>query len=177
MIRVLCAAALAFLLAGCSGEVYRDRAVTMEPVAFVDLDRYAGRWYEVARFPVWFQRGCTAVTAEYALRPDGRVDVVNACTRDGKRDEAVAIARSVDASNAKLKVRFSRFVPIEGDYWVIHLDEDYETAVVGVPSGSAGWILSRTPQIAPESLAAARAALAANGYDLARLTDTPQPAP
>lgn len=173
MIRVLCAAALALLLAGCAGETYRDRAVTMQAVGFVDLDRYAGRWYEVARFPVWFQRGCTDVTADYGLRDDGRVDVLNTCLRDGDPVEAVAIARSVDASNAKLKVRFSRVVPIEGDYWVIHLDEDYATAVVGVPSGGAGWILSRTPAIAPGRLEAARAALAANGYDLGRLVETP----
>jgi apolipoprotein D and lipocalin family protein len=176
MIRVLCAAAILLALAGCARESFRDPDVAMAAVERVDLERYAGRWYEIARYPVWFQRGCTEVTAEYALRDDGRVDVLNTCLRDGERDAATAIARSVDASNAKLKVRFSRFVPIEGDYWVIHLDEDYTTAVVGVPSGGAGWILSRTPQIAPERLEAARAALEANGYDLDRLNDTPQPA-
>jgi apolipoprotein D and lipocalin family protein len=176
MLRVLAAALLAFGLAGC-GERYRDTGVPMTTVAEVDLSRYAGRWYEIARFPVWFQRGCSAVTADYALRDDGRVDVVNRCRRDGETDEARAIARSVDPGNARLKVRFSRIVPIEGDYWVIHLDPDYSTAVVGVPSGSAGWILSRTPQIAPEDRAAAEAALRRNGYDLDRLADTEQPAP
>ena len=87
------------------------------------------------------------------------------------------MARSADPSNARLKVRFLRWLPIEGDYWVIHLDDGYETAVVGVPSGSAGWILARTPQIPPERLEAAKAALAANGYDVAQLRMTAQPEP
>lgn len=164
-------------LAAC-GDTYRDTAAPITPVESVDLTRYAGRWYEIARFPVWFQDGCTGVTADYALRPDGDVDVLNACREDrldGPREEARAIARSTDASNARLKVRFSRWIPIEGDYWIIHLDEDYRTAVVAVPSGSAGWILSRTPDIAPQDLQAARAALAESGYDLDRLAMTPQP--
>jgi len=176
MLRVLAAALLALGLAGCS-ERYRDTGVEMTTVPQVDLTRYAGRWYEIARFPVWFQEGCTAVTADYALRDDGRVDVVNRCRRDGETDEARAIARSASPSNARLKVRFSRIVPIEGDYWVIHLDPEYRSAVVGVPSGSAGWILSRTPQMAPEDRAEAEAALRRNGYDLSRLAETEQPAP
>lgn len=172
MLRFVVLAAL-LVLGGC-GERYRDRTAPMQTVSQVDLDRYAGRWHEIARFPVWFQRGCTAVTADYALREDGEVDVLNACTRDGRRDVATAVARSVDPSNARLKVRFSNLVPIEGDYWIIHLDDDYQTAVVAVPSGWAGWILARSPEIAPERLAAARAALAAAGYDLSRLETTPQ---
>ncbi len=172
MLRFLVLTAL-LVLGGC-GERYRDRSAPMQTVAEVDLARYAGRWHEIARFPVWFQRGCTAVTADYALREDGKVDVLNACTRDGRRDTATAVARSVDPSNARLKVRFSDIVPIEGDYWIIYLDADYRTAVVAVPSGAAGWILARDPEIAPENLDAALAALAAAGYDLSRLAMTPQ---
>lgn len=172
MLRFLALAAL-LALGGCAGS-YRDRSAPMQTVAQVDLARYAGLWHEIARFPVWFQRGCTAVTADYTLRADGRVDVLNACTRDGRRDTARAVARSVDPSNARLKVRFSDLVPVEGDYWIIYLDEDYQTAVVAVPSGAAGWILARSPGISPERLAAARAALAAADYDLSRLEMTPQ---
>jgi apolipoprotein D and lipocalin family protein len=176
MVRLVLIACLA--LAGC-GESYRDETAAMVPVAEVDLDRYAGRWYEIARFPVWFQRGCTGVTADYEGLPDGLIGVVNTCREDGLDGpvkEARGTARSVDPTNSRLKVKFSDWLPFEGDYWVIYLDPDYQTAVVGVPSGSAGWILSRTPQIAPERLEEARDALAANGYDLARLTMTQQPA-
>lgn len=174
----LLAPALALGLAACGGPVYRDTDVPLRTVDAVELDRYAGRWYEIARFPVSFQEGCVAVTADYAVRPDGRVDVLNACrqgTLDGPLERADAVARAVDATNARLKVRFVPWLPFaEGDYWIIHLDEDYRTAVVGVPSGSAGWILSRTPEIAPERLDAALAALEAGGYDIARLAFTPQ---
>lgn len=176
MLRIA-ATVLTLAIAGC-GERYRDETVAMVTVERVDLGRYAGRWYEIARFPVWFQEGCTGVTADYALRPDGRVDVLNACFEDnldGPRETATAVARSTDSSDARLKVRFSDLVPIEGDYWVIFLDDDYQTAVVGVPSGSAGWILSRTPQVESARLEAARAALTRNGYDLGRLTYTAQP--
>jgi apolipoprotein D and lipocalin family protein len=171
--------AVLLLLASCSGPVYRDTSRAMAPVAVLDLTRYEGRWYEVARFPVRFQEGCVAVTADYALRPDGFVDVRNACrldTLDGPGRVATAVARAVEPGTGRLKVRFLRWLPfIEGDYWVIHLDPDYSTAVVAIPSGRAGWILSRTPEIVPDRLEAAEAALREAGYDLARLRPTPQP--
>ena len=118
MLRLIAAAAL-ILIAGCAGDRYRDTSIPMATAEAVDLTRYAGRWYEIARFPVWFQEGCEAVTADYALRPDGLVDVLNTCARDGGTDTAAATARSVDPSNARLKVRFSRWIPIEGDYWIV----------------------------------------------------------
>jgi apolipoprotein D and lipocalin family protein len=166
-------------LGACSRPVFRDTGAPIEPVAEVDLERYAGRWYEIARFPVWFQEGCVGVTADYALRPDGRVDVLNTCreeTLDGRERSASATARVVDEGGGRLKVRFLPWLPfIEGDYWIIHLEPDYSTAVVAIPSGTAGWILSREPAIAPERLAAAEAALQAAGYDLRWLQPTPQP--
>ena len=168
------------LLAGCAGsEVWRDRNAPIAAVDSVDLTRYAGTWYEIARFPVWFQEDCAGVTAKYALREDGRVDVVNTCREgglDGPVRSADAIARAVDDTNAKLKVNFAAPLPFEGDYWVLYLDEDYQVAVVGSPGGQGGWILSRTPQIEADRLEAARGALAANGYDVGRLTFTEQPA-
>ena len=77
--------AAAFALAACASAEYRDTSVPIEPVARVDLDRYAGKWYEIARFPNWFEEGCAGVTAEYSLRPDGRVDVRSA-SRLGRSD-------------------------------------------------------------------------------------------
>lgn len=133
----------------------------LESVASVDLDRYVGKWYEIARFPAFFQKGCVAVTATYSLREDGRVDVLNECridTIDGDKKEARAIATPVKdsqnntLSNAKLKVRFDSFPAnlFPGDYWVIMLDEqDYQYAVVSEPEGRYLWILSRTPQMDP----------------------------
>jgi apolipoprotein D and lipocalin family protein len=145
-------------------------------VPFVDLDRYAGDWFEVARFPNRFQRQCVGdVRASYARRADGRVDVLNQCRTDDRRIEARGIARVVDDRTfARLKVRFApawlAFLPIVwGDYWIIGLAEDYSWAVVGSPDREYLWILARTPRLDDESTAAALAIARANGFDVERL--------
>lgn len=147
-------------------------------VDHVDLDRYLGGWYEVASFPAWFQRGCTGTTAEYSLRDDGKIRVVNRCfahTLDGRQRTANGRAKVVDGSNgAKLKVSF--FGPFWGDYWVLGLDEAYAWAVVGSPDRDYLWILSRSPRLDAEAFARAKAAAEAQGFDLSRLQATPQPA-
>ena len=150
-------------------------------VPFVDLERYAGDWFEIARFPNRFQRQCAGdVRASYARRPDGRLDVVNRCrTADGET-EARGVARIVDERTfARLKVRFApawlSFLPVVwGNYWVIGLAPDYSWAVVGDPGRDYLWILSRTPRLDEASVAAARAAARDNGFDVDRLVPTPQ---
>ena len=150
-------------------------------VAAVDLDRYLGEWFEIARFPNRFQRQCAGdVRARYARRSDGRLDVINRCrTADGET-EARGVARIVDQQTfAKLKVRFApawlSFIPaVWGDYWVIGLAPDYSWAVVGDPGREYLWILGRSPQLDDQALAAARAAARDNGFDVNRLVQTPQ---
>jgi apolipoprotein D and lipocalin family protein len=140
----------------------------------VDLGRYVGTWYEIAAFPQRFQRGCTATSATYALRPDGDVDVVNRCRLEsphGREKVATGRARVVDReTNAKLEVSFFR--PFWGDYWIIELAEDYGYAVVGHPSRDYLWILARTPRLSPELYAAILRRLSEQGYDTARLVRT-----
>jgi apolipoprotein D and lipocalin family protein len=146
-------------------------------VEHVDVQRYVGKWYEIARYPAWFERNCVAVTAEYTLRDDGKVAVVNRCrvrTLDGREKKATAVARVVDPqTNARLKVAF--FWPFEGDYQIIMLDDDYRWAVVGEPRRGYLWILSRTPQLNAATYDAILARLPEFGYDPARLEQTPQP--
>jgi len=159
------------LLVGC-GAVYRDTTTRMEPVAELDLARYVGRWYEIAHFPVPFQAGCTATTADYTLLGEGRVGVVNSCRRgapDGPLARIAGEARVVGPG--RLSVRLGR-IPVAAPYWVLWVAPDHGTAVVGVPSGRAGWILHRSPDIPPKRLARAREVLAANGYDPRRLSMT-----
>jgi len=139
----------------------------------VDLARYAGTWYEIASFPTRFQRGCTGTTATYGLRDDGRVSVRNRCTRDGEERGIEGVAWPVDASNARLKVRF--FWPFAGDYWVLALDPDYRWALVGHPGRDYLWILSRTPRLDDALYDELVAKAQAQGFEVSRLVRTPQP--
>jgi apolipoprotein D and lipocalin family protein len=149
----------------------------LEVVSSVDLDRYLGTWYEIASYPAWFQRDCTAVTAEYVLREDGLISVVNSCRKgslDGKLKQSKGRAKVVDeTTNAKLKVSF--FGPFWGDYWIIDLDPDYQWAVVGVPNRKYLWILSRTPTMDEVLYQEIVGRLPAAGYDPTPLNRTPQP--
>jgi lipocalin/ligand-binding SRPBCC domain-containing protein len=150
-------------------------------VSLVDLDRYAGDWFEIARFPNRFQRQCLGdVRASYSRRADRRIDVVNRCRSADGPTEAHGVARIVDTQTfARLKVRFApgwlSWLPmVWGDYWIIGLAPDYSWAVVGDPDRDYLWILARTPQLSDASVAAARAAARDNGFDIERLVPTPQ---
>jgi apolipoprotein D and lipocalin family protein len=145
----------------------------LQTVPKVDLGRYAGRWYEIASFPQSFQRGCTDSRADYRLRDDGTVEVLNSCLRDGRVDTAKGKAWVADkATGAKLKVSF--FWPFKGDYWVIELGDDYEYAVVSAPSMKYLWILSRTPQMDEQRYREIVGRLKDRGFDVAKLSRTPQ---
>ncbi len=156
-----------------------DPNAGIRTVDFVDLERYAGLWYEVAKIPNRFQKQCVrGTTATYTLREDGRLDVVNRClTREGTTDAARGVARIVDeASNAKLEVSFVSFLgwrPFWGDYWVLGLDEDYQWAVVGTPGRKYGWILARTPEIDDVVMREVLMVLERNGYDRAAFEMSP----
>jgi apolipoprotein D and lipocalin family protein len=151
-------------------------------VPAVDLDRYLGKWFEIARFDNRFQRVCAGeVTAEYSRRPDGRIDVINRCRRtDGTFTTAAGVARIVDTvTRAKLKVRFApaflSWIPaVWGDYWVIGLADDYSWAVVGSPDRQYLWVLSRTPAMTPAQYKQAIDVVRANGFDDRRLALTAQ---
>lgn len=141
----------ALLVSGCGGG-----ASDLPPprtVAQVDLDRYLGRWYEIAKIPNRFQTQCIAdTTATYARLPDGRIQVINRCLTAGDQwDQAEGIARVVDpVSNAKLEVSFVSLFGHQlfwGDYWILELAEDYSYVIVGHPQRRFGWILARTPQL------------------------------
>ena len=158
----------------------QPHAVTTVPR--VDLDRYLGEWYEIARFPNRFQDKCAGdVRARYARRSDGRIDVVNTCrVEDGSTTEAKGVARIVDRqTRAKLKVRFApaflSFLPfVWGDYWIIGLADDYSWATVGSPDRRYLWILSRTPALGEAAFAAAVECARVNGFDTSRLVRTRQ---
>jgi apolipoprotein D and lipocalin family protein len=157
----------------------------VRPVPEVDLERYAGRWYEIARYPNAFQRTCTRdVVASYSLRPDGKVDVRNTCTTSQGAIEAVGVARKADprGPSSMLEVRFApavlSFLPaVWGDYWILDVAPDYSTAVVGDPTRTYLWLLARTPLVDGPTYARLIDAARRQGFDVDRLVRTPQSAP
>ena len=146
-------------LAACTSQPdYRAEKADPPTVESVDLARYAGLWHEIARYPDGFQEGCTDTTAEYTLREDGKVTVVNSCAIAGKSERKVAegVARVVEGSNnSKLEVKFApSWVPFAwGDYWILHLEDDYSAALVGSPDGKYLWILARAETLPDPKLA------------------------
>jgi apolipoprotein D and lipocalin family protein len=112
----------------------------------VDIERYSGKWFEIARYEHYFEKGCTNATAEYAIRKDGKIKVTNKCIlEEGEPIDAVGIAYATDETNSRLKVSFFR--PFYGNYWILMLDDDYSYAVIGDPSREYLWIISRTPTL------------------------------
>lgn len=152
----------------------------VQTVTQVDLNRYFGKWYEVARFEQSFQKGCGSVTAEYSPRGNGKVNVLNTCKYEsGKVKRAKAIASVADKkTNAKLKVSFvpflNRFGLFAGSYWIIGLGKDYEYAVVGGPDRQYLWFLSRTTKISEEKFNELKDIAEGQGFDLSKLNRTPE---
>jgi apolipoprotein D and lipocalin family protein len=152
----------------------KDLAPPLQVVPQVNLERYTGTWFEIARFPHRFQEGCVASRAIYTLRSDGKIEVLNQC-RKGSPDGEVSSARGkawvVDkVTNAKLKVSF--FWPFSGDYWIIDLGENYDYAVVGHPNRKYLWILSRMPQMEESLYQRILERLRDQSYDLSKLIYT-----
>ena len=146
-----------------------------EPAKAVDLDRYLGQWYEFARYENRFERGCEAVTANYAKRDDGLVSVINSCREggvNGKLKSSEGKAKIVpNSNNAKLKVSF--FGPFYvGDYWVLDHADDYTWSIVGEPSGRYLWILTREAKPAAELRTALIDRARKLGYDVTLLRET-----
>lgn len=154
----------------------------VKPVEAVDLYRYAGDWFEIARFPNRFQQRCVSdVRATYELRADGRITIINRCRiADGSEVVARGVARVVDVqTRARLEVRFApavlSFLPfVWGHYWIIGLDPDYEWALVGGPDHQCLWVLSRTPTLDESRFDEVTNLARAKGYDTSRLVRTPQ---
>lgn len=155
----------------------------LSTIASLDVPRYMGTWFEIAKYPTWFQKKCTGggTTAEYRQQADGTVQVINRCRLEsGVMSEAMATARQVgSATSSKLKVRFApawlSFLPfVWGNYWVIDLDEAYQLVAVSEPSQEYLWILARTPQVDPTAYNALLARLAQKGFDVSKLEPTRQ---
>ena len=172
-IGLLASLVLLAVLVGC-----QTSSLPLKVVEDVDLDRYVGRWYEIASFPQRFQRGCVATTATYTAIAEGRMRVENECrdeSFDGdlRRVDGVAWLTDPSESSAKLEVQF--FWPFHGDYWIIELDSDYRYAVIGHPSRDYLWILSRTPTMEPAVYEMLLERIEEKKFEVERLNRTAQP--
>lgn len=149
----------------------------LQTVPALDLQRYAGTWYEIARLPNSFEKNLDCVTATYTIRPDGRVTVENKGVKaDGSLSSIKGVAWVPDRDEpAKLKVRF--FWPFAGKYWVIYIDEGYQYALVGEPKRKYFWILSRTPIVDSAVYEKLVSIAAEKGFDTAKLITVNQKCP
>ena len=145
-------------------------------VETLDLDRYLGTWYEIARFPHKFEKDLVGVTANYSFRKDGKIKVINQGYKgslDGKLSVAEGKAKIPDPDDpTKLKVSF--FLFFYGDYYVLELGEDYEYAMIGSSTPNYFWILSRTPKMDVQTFDMLLANAKERGYDLSKLIKVEQ---
>lgn len=160
----------ALILAGCSSKP------APQTVGEVDLQRYQGAWYEIARLPLFFQRKCAQSEAHYRLQADGSVAVTNRCrTLEGDTQQAVGTAVTQPGRTDRLWVTFdnwfSKLFPrlTRGDYWILDLDEDYSVALVGTPNREYLWLLAREPQISSQTRERLLKVAEEKGYDTSEL--------
>lgn len=145
-----------------------DKSVVQE----LDLNKYLGKWYEIARFDHRFERGLVGVSASYSFRPDGKIKVLNSGyknTLNGTYSEAIGKAKIPDPKNEPAKLKVSFFWIFYADYFVLELDSEYQWAVIGSSSDKYLWILSRTPQISEELYAKLLKKIEKRGYNTSKL--------
>lgn len=159
-----------FFLTGC---INHPAPITATDV---ELNRYMGTWYEIAAFPMFFERGCYCTKANYQLQTNNEVKVTNQCRRDNINNNwSIATGKAWVANPddmSKLKVQF--YWPIRANYWILYIDKDYQYAIVGSPNYDYLWILARKPTISSQTYEHLLSIVASKGYDSRHLKLTPQ---
>ena len=143
--------------------------INTSTVKKLDIPRFMGKWYEIARYEHTFEKGMTHVTAEYSLKPDGKIRVVNKGIKNGKAKEIVGKAKQPDPVEYPGRLKVSFFLWFYSDYYVLEMDNDYQYAIIGSSSDKYLWILSRTPELPKVTLDKLLANIKQRGYDLTKL--------
>jgi apolipoprotein D and lipocalin family protein len=153
---------------------YSAAAPSVQPpiqsVAMVDQSRWMGRWYQIARLPNRFQKGCTGAYTDFSLRDDGQINVINSCRneKDGSLRQEKGHAWVIEpTSNARIKVSF--FWPFRSEFWVIGLGKEYEYTVVASPNRKYLWIMSRTPTMSDDLYADIVKEIERQGFDINKI--------
>lgn len=157
------------LFVSCGRHTSQSQELDVSTVDELDLDKYLGTWYEIARFDHRFERNLEGVTATYSMRDDGKIKVVNQGYKgslDGELDRAVGKAK-ITSDPGKLRVSF--FLFFYSDYLVLELDDDYQWVLIGSSSPNYLWILSRTPQLGEETKQHILDKATSHGYDTSKL--------
>ena len=146
--------------------------IPLETASEVNLEKYAGKWYDILHTPATFLHGCEDITAEYTLTGKNYVEVFNRCIKNKEKEKSIRGKAYIvkGSNNAKLKVQF--FWPFRADYWILDIDEDYQYAVIGGPSRSYAWILSRTPTPDESEIEVRMELLKKNGFNTAIMERT-----
>lgn len=150
-----------------------DKTVVKE----LEIDKYLGTWYEIARYDHRFERGLVGVTANYSLRSDGKIKVINRGYKEsfsGKFSEAIGKAKIPNPENEPAKLKVSFFWFFYGDYYVLELDKNYQWAIIGSSSDNYLWILSRTPQMDKKIYRECLDRLTKRGYAISKLIEVEQ---
>ncbi|MDE2421369.1 MAG: lipocalin family protein [Gammaproteobacteria bacterium] len=171
---------LTFKLDAQANESNIQKVTTVDTI---NISRYTGKWYEIARFPMFFERNCASdVIATYSIdsKNPSKIIVNNQCRKlDGNFIKSIGEATPIDKTNSKLEVtflpNFLRWLPIgKAPYWILKIDQDYQTVLVGNPSHKYLWILSRKPQINDSVYQSYIEEAKRQGYDIAKLRLTTQ---
>jgi len=166
-------AASALVGIGAAAILLATKNKPLKTVNTVDIEKYLGKWYEIAAFPQSFEKGCTFTTAEYSLKDDGKIEVKNSCIKDGQPKVAIGEA-SVDDKRTNSKLDVSFFWPFSGKYWIIALAPDYSYAVIGHPNRKYLWILNRKPKMDAMTYNHLVLLAAGKGFDIRKLVKTVQ---
>ena len=143
--------------------------VNTSTVKQLDIPRFMGKWYEIARYEHTFEKGMTYVTAEYSLLPDGKIRVINRGMKNGKPKEIIGKARQPDPIEHPGRLEVSFFLWFYADYYILELDKDYQHAIIGSNTDKYLWILSRSPEIPKDTLDKLLTNIRQRGYDLSKL--------
>ena len=160
---------VAALLAHSSCQTNKHVSINTSTVKVLDIPRFMGKWYEIARYDHTFEKGMSHVTAEYSLEPNGKIRVINRGIKNGKPKEIVGKAKQPDPVEYPGRLKVSFFLWFYSDYYILELDKDYQYALIGSSSDKYLWILSRIPELPKDILDKLLANIKQRGYDLSRL--------
>lgn len=155
----------------------KESMIDKTVVKKLNIEKYLGTWYEIARYDHSFERGLVGVTANYSMRKDGKIKVLNSgykVTLSGKYTQAIGKAKIPDPKNEPGKLKVSFFWFFYGDYYVMELDKDYQWAIIGSSSDNYLWILSRTPQMSKDVYRDCLNEITNRGYDVSKLIKVEQ---